>query len=74
MFVVVAQDVDGAMSIYGAFSTERAAEEWTDGHRDLRRVGIELTVLPVLDPRADRRRGQRSAVEYMDTIAKVWGR
>jgi hypothetical protein len=73
MYVVVAQGTDGQMSVYGSFMTEGVAEAWADQFRVSGR-DIELTVLPVLDPRPERRQGQRASIEFGDAIARHFGR
>lgn len=70
MYVVVATDISGAMSVYGAFRSKQHAEAWAESQIT---QGIELTVLPVIDPREDRRRGQMSenmATDLIDSLAR----
>jgi hypothetical protein len=71
MYVVVAQDSDCGMSVYGPFPNRRDAEWWTDQYNAR---GIELTVLPVLDSSFDRRRGQPAVSEYNDALGSHFGR
>ena len=74
MFVVLARDSAGETSVYGVFSRKPLAEEWAQLQivRD-----VELTVLPILNPREDRRRGQMVSdqldPDVLDTVAKAWG-
>lgn len=64
MFVVVASNSRLDWSVYGPFETQAEAEIWACANEI---GGIDLDVLPVLDPSSNRKRGQLSPVKAVRT-------